>query len=389
MTKQEALRKLIRFARISGWSRALNKAVARTRPLWLRNPFVRRRTASVSVVGCGQFAFSCVCFYVQKHKGNVFLTAFDTDMSQARSLGGYYRFRTIATSSADVFTNPGLRLLYVVSNHASHTDYAIEGLKRGITVCVEKPVSVSYRQLVQLSAAARTSTGRLFAGYNRPYSAAIQTVRESVISQGTAGAFSLAYYINGHVIPSDHWYRSPEEGTRVCGNLGHWIDLTVHIWQWRGLPAWVAIQIAYANPDEPDDNLCVTFTTDQCDIVSILLTARSEPFEGISESINLQYGDVIARIDDFRTLTLWQGSKQRQCQYSPKNVGHERAVLQPYQPENRAWHEVTTSTLLMIHVKDMVLNRQTTSRFNLAEQLILLETDIQQELTIPPLLHQV
>ena len=43
----------------------------------------------------------------------------------------------------------------------------------------------------------------------------------------------------------------------------------------------------------------------------------------------------------------------------------------------------------MIHVKDMVLNRQTTSRFNLAEQLILLETDIQQELTIPPLLHQV
>lgn len=388
MTKQQAIRKLWRFAGIYGSQRALNKAIARTRPVWLRNPFVFRRRAQVSVIGCGQFAFSCVCFYVQKHRGNVFLNAFDTDTGQAESLGRYYGFRRVVASPADVFSNPAIQLLYVVSNHVSHSQYAIEGLKRNIDVYVEKPVSVSYGQLVRLLAAQRSSAGQLFAGYNRPYAKAIQLLRQQVRETSSNGGFSIGYVVNGHLIPPDHWYRKPDEGTRVCGNLGHWIDLTVHIWQWRSLPNWIDVQLACANPAEPDDNLCVLFTTDRHDVVSIMLTARTEPFEGISESINLQYGDIIARIDDFRTLALWHGSKRLQQHYRPKDAGHERAVMQPYHTNNRDWREVELSTLLMLHVKDMVIERRTSSRFAVQQALLQLETDVQQESTAPTRVSQ-
>lgn len=384
MTKQQALEKLVRFAGIYGWQRAFNKAVARTRPAWLRNPLVVRRRADVSLIGCGQFAFSCICFYLQKHRGNRFLNAFDTDPHQATSLSRYYGFRAVAPTPADLFSNPALRLLYVVSNHASHTPYAIEGLKRGLTVYVEKPIAVSYRQLVQLAAAQQSAAGQLFSGYNRPYSAAIQTIRQCV-STRPAGSFSINYFVSGHIILPDHWYRRPDEGTRVCGNLGHWIDLTVHIWQWRGLPDWIDIQLTCANPGEPDDNLCVAFTTNCHDLVSLMLTARSEPFEGVSETINLQYGDVIAHINDFRTLTLWQGSRKQHHQYRPKDVGHQRAVLQPFHTHNRDWREVNLSTLLMLHIKDMVVARQTTSRFSLSQTLTQFEQAVQQELTTPTL----
>ena len=383
MTNQQQLRKLVRFAGIYGWQRALNKALARTRPGWLRNPFALPRRADVSLVGCGQFAFSAVCFYVRKHKGNVFLSAFDINCEKAASLGRYYGFRQTASSLADVLRNPALRLLYIVSNHATHTPYAVEALKRGIDVYVEKPVAVTYAQLVQLLTTQRSATGRLFAGYNRPYSAAIQELRKRIQGSVPDGGFSLNYCINGHLIPDNHWYRNPEEGTRVCGNLGHWLDLTIHIWQWRGLPQWIDIRIAYASLDEPDDNLCVTFTTDRHDLVSLLLTARTEPFEGISESINLQYGDVIARIDDFRTLTVWQGSERFQRRYRLKDVGHERAILQPYHTDNRDWHEVELSTLLMLRIKDMVVARQTALRFDLQQEISQLEMDIQQEMTLP------
>jgi predicted dehydrogenase len=241
---------------------------------------------------------------------------------------------------------------------------------------------------VQLSAARRTSAGRLFAGYNRPYSAAVQAIREQVALHPQTGGYSLNYFISGHLIPADHWYRHPDEGTRVCGNLGHWIDLTVHIWQWRGLPDWIRIQIAYANPDEPDDNICLTFTTDRFDMVSIMLTARTEPFEGINESINLQFGNIIARIDDFRALTLWRGSTLIHRQYNPKDVGHKRAVLQPYYTDNRDWDEVSLSTLLMLQIKDMVIARQTIAHFDVPNALTRLESDIQQALTTPVPIHQ-
>ncbi len=374
MNKQQAFMKLWRFAGLYGWRRAVVKAVARTRPGWLRNTLARRRAKTVSLIGCGQFAFSSLCFFVQKNRGNVFLDAFDVDLEQARSLSRYYGFTAAATAN-DLLNNPAARVLYVASNHASHTDYAIGGLRRGLDVYVEKPVSVTYDQFVRLSAAQQMATGRLFAGYNRPYAAAIQTLRRRVESQPGAGGFSLNYFISGHQISADHWYRHPNEGTRVCGNLGHWIDLTVYIWQWRGLPSRIAIQLAWANPGEPDDNLCVTFTTDRHDVVSMMLTARSEPFEGINEAINLQYGDLIARIDDFRSMTIWQGSHLKTWRYRPKELGHERAAMQPFRSDNRAWADVALSTLLMLHLKDMVLSRQTTSEFCVQPAVARLEAD--------------
>lgn len=372
------LRKLLRFAGLYGWRRAFNKAVGRTRHAGLRNPFVPNRPADVSVIGCGQFAFSGVCFFVQKANGNRFLSAFDTDRQRAESLGRYYGFRQVANAPEEVLDNPALKLLYVVSNHASHTAYAVAGLGRNVDAYVEKPVAVTRAQLVELMGALQRSTGRLYAGYNRPYAPAIQLLRERVKASAANGAFSLSYVINGHQLPPDHWYRNSNEGTRICGNLGHWIDLTIHVLAWRGLPGWVDVQIAQANRAEPDDNLTVTLTTDRHDIVTMLLTARSEPFEGISEFVNFQYNDLIAHIGDFRCLTIWQGVSKRTWRFSPKDVGHERAVLQPFRTDNRDWHEVEISTLLMLFIRDMVLDGRPSARFDTGREWRELMADVQR-----------
>ena len=383
------LRKLLRFAVIYGWQRAINKAVARTRYTSWRNPLVRSRPADVSVIGCGQFAFSGICFFLQKSNGNRFLSAFDTDRQRAESLGRYYGFRQVANTIGEVLDNPALKRLYVVSNHASHTAYAVAGVLRNVDVYVEKPVAVTRAQLVELLTALRQSTqrgfsGRLYAGYNRPYASAIQLLRERVRASAANGAFSISYVINGHQLPPDHWYRNPAEGSRICGNLGHWIDLTIHLLAWRRLPGWLDVQIAQANPAEPDDNLTVTLTTDRHDIVTMLLTSRSEPFEGISESINFQYNDLIARIDDFRCLTVWQGARKKMWRFSPKDVGHERAVLQPFRPDNRDWYEVEVSTLLMLFIRDMVLDRRPSARFDTGREWRALAADVQRATMLLP-----
>ncbi|MDZ4138564.1 MAG: hypothetical protein U1D66_06755 [Erythrobacter sp.] len=86
-----------------------------------------------------------------------------------------------------------------------------------------------------------------------------------------------------------------------------------------------------------------------------MLTARTEPFEGINETINIQLGDVIAKIDDFRQMTLWQGPRLTRRRYWPKDAGHARAVLQPMARDaGRPWQEVLDSSLLMLAVTDMV-----------------------------------
>lgn len=350
-------RRLWRYIRLYGWRRALVKAAGRgqRRLRWALGA-ARKKEQTISFVGCGQAAFSTLCFFLHRAKGLVFLDAFDTDPAKAERMASFYRFKGVAASAGQLLSNPALKTVYIASNHASHAGYAIAALQKGIDVFVEKPVCTSWTQLAALQSAAGKSSARIWAGYNRPFSAAIEILRTKL---GSAGApLSMVCYVHGHVIPPGHWYRAEDEGTRICGNLGHWLDLAVHLLAHihRALPTHIEVQCMAAAPQELDDNLTVTLRTDRCDIITIHLSSRSEPFDGIRETIELQCGDLSAQIDDFRKLHIWKGADRVRYRFQPKDVGHKKCTAQPFlrHSESRDWAEVMCGTRLMLHIADMI-----------------------------------
>jgi hypothetical protein len=143
------------------------------------------------------------------------------------------------------------------------------------------------------------------------------------------------------------------------------------------MPDRVEIALSWASEEEPDDNLTIAMSTDQGDVCSIMLTSRTEPFEGINESINLQYGATIAKIDDFRRLAVWQDSRLVRRRYWPKDVGHRMAILQPFRQQDlREWREVLASSLLMLEITDMVRSRRRTGNFSFSQALAALDARI-------------
>ncbi len=363
------LKKLFRFSEIYGLKRALVKAAGR-----LQKPVFRHfvlgvflpRKRYVSVIGCGQFSFSTVCYFIYREHGNIFLNSYDIDPKRQDNLSKFYNFKEQAKDAKSLIGNADLKVLYVVSNHASHTQYALEALKKNIDVYIEKPISISWEQFAQLKEAKSKSTSKVYAGYNRPYAKATRKVVSYIAD--SKKPLSLNCFISGHLLDADHWYRNPEEGSRICGNLGHWLDLMVHLMHRRGhVPAKYKVLVAYSDINEPDDNIIITLTTEYNDLVSINITSRTEPFEGINETINLQCGNVIAKIDDFRRLSIWQNEKHLLEEYNHKDVGHQTAVNQPFlaQDKIRDWSEVEFSTTLMLHIADMVKNKTQISEFEL------------------------
>ena len=134
----------------------------------------------------------------------------------------------------------------------------------------------------------------------------------------------------------------------------------IHLYNIRGyIPKFYNVQIAYSSVDEADDNIAIIITTSEGDLTSITITSRTEPFEGINETINLQYGSIIAKIDDFRTLTIWDEAKLTRRKYWPKNTGAKNSILQPFSKDIRNLNEVISSTELMLHVAEMVKNKAT------------------------------
>jgi len=150
----------------------------------------------------------------------------------------------IAASGTDLLGHPACVLCTSASNHASHADYGVAALRAGLDVYLEKTVATSRAQLVRSSRARRGSRGRLFAVITGRFPAAVRdpgALRWTLIRKG---GFSLQCFVSATCFAADHWYRSPEEGTRICGNAGHWLDLFVHLLAWRGLPDRIEIALS-------------------------------------------------------------------------------------------------------------------------------------------------
>jgi predicted dehydrogenase/glycosyltransferase involved in cell wall biosynthesis len=359
-----SVRKVVRFIAVYGLGRTFFKVAGRLR---LRVPVWRptRVQPDIGLIGCGQFAFATIGYFITRRFGRRVLACHDINPQAAATLANGLGVRTVTASADELLTLPNLRCVYIASNHASHTPYAVQALARGLDVYVEKPVSVTLEQLGDLRSARAGSHGRLFAGYNRPFSAAVRVLRGGMPIDPAEG-ITLQCTVVGHLLAPDHWYRLPEEGTRICGNVGHWLDLFVHILAWRGLPTWLGVTLSWADESEPDENLCIALTSNRGDLCSIVLTARAEPFEGINETIVVQHGSTLCKIDDFRRMTLWCGPRVHRRRFWPKDPGHRGAIMQPFDDQyRRSWEEVENSSLLMLHITEMVRsgNRQSTFDF--------------------------
>ena len=76
-------------------------------------------------------------------------------------------------------------------------------------------------------AAADRHPGELEVGFNRRYNPLVERARKELAAE--SGPTTLVATIREVDITPDHWYLWPNQGTRVAGNLCHWIDLALHL----------------------------------------------------------------------------------------------------------------------------------------------------------------
>lgn len=357
--KKNRLRKIFRFFTIYGLGRTWIKVCGRLRInpiIKLPLSFVYNPKKEIAIIGSGQFSFATIGYYLKKNRGNCTVGIYDIDKVNATTYANYYNTK-VFNNADELINDERVKIVYIASNHASHTEYAIKALNANKIVYVEKPISVTSEQFSKLMKASNNK--KLYVGYNRPFSPAIIEVR-NYLNFSKRFPLSLSCFVTGHKLEKDHWYRDYKEGTRVCGNIGHWLDLSINLLKTIGLPSTINVTIKSSNNEEKDDNVAITMVTDKEDLISIILTSREEPFEGINESINIQHSDLIAKIDDFRRMTIWNGIKLVKKRYFRKNVGHKNAIMQPFTNSyERDFSEIEISTRLMLEITETIRNNKT------------------------------
>lgn len=282
--------------------------------------------AHVGIIGCGNYAYSVIAYYLRRNYGAVIRGCMDADVNHAASLAGDYRAAYYTTDAERIIGDPAIDLVFVASNHASHAEYAIRALAAGKDVHIEKPHAVSEDQLRRLCDVMQASRGRVVSiGYNRPGSLIGKQIRELLAAE--PGELMQNWFVAGHEIAPDHWYFREEEGGRVLGNLCHWTDLTYQV-----MPAErrFPIRITPTRSAKSDCDIAVTYTFGDGSIAAITFSAKGHAFEGVKERYAAHRGNALIAMDDFQYLITDVVERKTRVSLRARDHGHEESIRHSY-----------------------------------------------------------
>lgn len=325
------IRKALRYVGLYGIRRTLVKArgqyhMQRTYEKLPANNVRQSAKAHVGLIGCGNYGFSVIGYYLHKNYGGVIRGCMDVDVNKAASLFEEFKACYYTTDADQIIADPAIRLVFISSNHASHAEYAIKALQAGKDVHIEKPHVVTDDQLTRLCAALQASSGRIVSiGFNRPRSPFGDRIREALARE--SGELMQNWFIAGHEIAPDHWYFREEEGGRVLGNLCHWTDLT---YQMMPAERRFPIRITPTRSAKSDCDIAVTYVFGDGSIGAITFSAKGHAFEGVKERYAAHRGNTLIAMDDFNRLVVDVGPQKSVTSLRGRDHGHERSVTNSY-----------------------------------------------------------
>ena len=284
---------------------------------------------NIGFLGAGSFAQASLLPPLQSHEGVSFLGVCTGNGLNAKSVAKNYRFQFATTNPRDVFENEAIGTVFIATRHNLHAPYALEALKRGKNVFVEKPLAIQEGELADLvkayqSMARSNKRGLLMVGFNRNFAPSVKTAK--AFFKETTGPFIINYRINAGSLPPTHWTRDPVEGGgRIIGEVCHFVALMQHFV--NAAPDRVyAESIAIPDPSKAEDDSTVVtlrFADGSIGTISYLANAESSVPK---EYVEISSTGRTAIIDNFQRLRLYRNEKVVESNSSTVQKGHVEEI---------------------------------------------------------------
>jgi predicted dehydrogenase len=301
----------------------------------------------VAVLGAGDYTRTEIIPALRKARFSLYAVA-NREPHIAAMVGRKYGFVLATTDSERAIVEmqtPGL--VVVATAHDSHTQLACLALKAGHRVFLEKPPAVTPEDVQRLASAMRSNPGSVEIGFNRRYHPLVRKARSFLLQE--SGPTTISCIVRELSFERDHWYFWPNQGTRVTGNLCHWIDLAVYLIEGSPLPASVTLspRVPGSEPGS-DEERVLTVTFEDGSLLTILGTTRGDDIRGVQEQIDIRRGRTSITIDDLWKLRV----RRRGIERYSRTVFRDKAHTVMYR---EGLERVVSSQPSVYPVRDMVI----------------------------------
>jgi predicted dehydrogenase len=248
-------------------------------------------------------------------------TVVDLNPAAAAVVGareGFGYWDTSATRALTRLRHLDEPCVVICTYHSTHLELAERALaiNERSRIFMEKPPVTDFRQLCRLFELRRQEGAFIEIGFNRRHSRIIERCRDLLSLR--SGPITVTYIVKELGLPACHWYYWPTQGTRITGNLCHWIDLSYYL---IGAPP-VGITLASPSGIPAGDEVSMVIAFRDGSKATLVSTDRGNALRGVQEYIEIRRGDLTLTIHDFLKLEVQDGARHRVFRYWFRNKGH-------------------------------------------------------------------
>lgn len=228
---------------------------------------------------------------------------------------GFENFKIIPEQSYGLLKATKYPLAIIATYHSDHSRLAkqIFEINKNALIFIEKPPCVTLNDLDMLMDL-YSKNAYIEIGYNRRYIPINQQIKEQYKNRVKVINISVKEII----INDNHWYFWSNQGTRITGNLTHWIDLCTY---------WIderPVEMTMLSSSIEDETIGLSILYSKGTLVNISVSDKGNSLRGVQEIIEIRTGEETILINDYKSVNwIMKNGRLKNTKYIKREKGHE------------------------------------------------------------------
>jgi predicted dehydrogenase/threonine dehydrogenase-like Zn-dependent dehydrogenase len=278
------------------------------------------KKVNIGFIGAGSFAQSYLIPNV-KTFGSLD-TVVTKDGINSKNVAQKFGFNIASTDPESVLAREEINTIFIATQHDTHAQFVIQGLKKGKAVYVEKPLALNIDELQEIiDTYNKCDSPVLMVGFNRRFAEISRIAIE--VFRNIGEPLVMHFRVNAGFIPKDHWTQTKTGGGRIIGEICHFIDLMQFFSDAEPVKVFAECIDAKNDKLKNDDNISVIVKFSDGSVANLTYTANGDKALA-KEHFEIFGGNSVFIIDDFKKGILYRDNKEKIIKTSGK--GHRQEI---------------------------------------------------------------
>ncbi|HYG74486.1 MAG TPA: bi-domain-containing oxidoreductase [Planctomycetota bacterium] len=210
------------------------------------------------------------------------------------------------TDPQKIYGDKDVDAVLIATRHNLHAPMALEALKAGKHVLLEKPLALTADELAEIerfyaNAPKNEKTPLLLTGFNRRFSVFARRIAELIKTR--SNPMILNYRMNAGHIPLTHWVHTEEGGGRNRGEACHIYDLFTYLTNAKATQVRTVAIRPKTQHYSRSDNFCASISFDDGSIATLTYTALGSK-DHPKESLEVFVDGKVLILEDYQKLII-------------------------------------------------------------------------------------